>query len=68
MNTAIMYVQIRKSSNTFCVAILFATILLPVKFSFAQFNTNNRLNIAVGMASVDITPKFPIRMAGYWAG
>lgn len=67
MNTAIMYVQIRKSSNTFCVAILFATILLPVKFSFAQFNTNNRLNIAVGMASVDITPKFPIRMAGYAA-
>lgn len=53
--------------NMLCAVISLVAVSLPVKFSFAQLSSNDRLMIAAGIASVDITPRFPIRMAGYAA-
>lgn len=50
-----------------CRALVLAGILLPGIASVAQPKTNSPVTIAAGVASADITPQFPIRMAGYAA-
>ena len=53
---------IRKKNYILCVAFFFACILLH-----AQTKVSNQSTVDAGVASVDITPAFPIRMAGYAA-
>ena len=56
-----------KKAPALCRALALAGILLPGIASFAQQKTNSPVTIAAGVASADITPQFPIRMAGYAA-
>lgn len=67
MKSTLFINRTRKSMNMLCAVIALVAVFLPVKFSFAQLSSNDRLMIATGIASVDITPRFPIRMAGYAA-
>ena len=45
----------------------FATVILAWNKSFSQELPEKKLMVEAGAASVDITPKFPIRMSGYAA-
>ena len=67
MKSALMIISIRKSIYTLCVVLTLATIFLPAKFSFSQEKVNKPVMVDAGVASVDITPEFPIRMSGYAA-
>ncbi|MCC6288477.1 MAG: hypothetical protein IT249_11380 [Chitinophagaceae bacterium] len=67
MKSTSMIALTRKSVYSLCIALTFATVFLPGKFSFAQEKINKQPTMDVGIASIDITPEFPIRMAGYAA-
>lgn len=65
MKSAFMIISARKSVYSLCIAFTFAVFFLPAKFSFSQEQTNKSSTVDAGVASIDITPPFPIRMAGY---
>lgn len=67
MKSASMIVLTRKSVYNLCIALTFVAVLLPGKFSFSREKTNKPSTVDAGLASIDITPQFPIRMAGYAA-
>ncbi|MCF3108764.1 hypothetical protein LL912_08235 [Niabella sp. CC-SYL272] len=46
---------------------ILATLLLSATVLYAQQKAGTPVTIAAGVASTDITPQFPIRMAGYAA-
>ena len=67
MKPALMIALTRKSVYSLCIALTFAAVFLPGKFSFSQEKINKPSTVDAGVASIDITPGFPIRMAGYAA-
>ncbi|MFT3750828.1 MAG: hypothetical protein QM768_21120 [Agriterribacter sp.] len=67
MKPAVTIALSRKSIYSLYIILILAGIFLPSKFSFAQKKANNPVMVDAGFASVDITPEFPIRMAGYAA-
>lgn len=66
MKFAPIIFQIRNSTATLSIALAMAAVFLPGKYSFSQ-KAGNQATVAAGVASTDITPPFPIRMAGYAA-
>ena len=67
MKPASMIALTRKNVYSLCIALTLATIFLPGKFSFSQEKIKMPSTVEAGVASIDITPQFPIRMAGYAA-
>ncbi|MBO9619870.1 MAG: neutral/alkaline non-lysosomal ceramidase N-terminal domain-containing protein [Niabella sp.] len=56
-----------KCATVRCVALVWVALLLSGITAFAQQKPSSKATIAAGVASADITPQFPIRMAGYAA-
>lgn len=67
MNMVLMMNVYLKNGWLFLIVFLQAALLLPAKRVLSQSDANQRVTMEVGVASVDITPKFPIRMSGYAA-
>jgi hypothetical protein len=67
MKSVLMIVSTGKNIYALCIAFTLATIFLPAQFSFSREKINKPVTIDAGIASIDITPQFPIRMAGYAA-
>lgn len=56
-----------KVRDRLSIGLLLIVMFFPSKFSFSQVKPDAPVLIEAGFASVDITPRFPIRMAGYAA-
>ncbi|MBX2923523.1 MAG: hypothetical protein KF746_15080 [Chitinophagaceae bacterium] len=67
MKSALMIISTWKNVYTLCIALTWAGVFLPGKNSFSQQKSNSQATVAAGVASTDITPRFPIRMSGYAA-
>ncbi|MGJ7029637.1 neutral/alkaline non-lysosomal ceramidase N-terminal domain-containing protein [Niabella hirudinis] len=67
MRSAFIISLTPKRAPVLCIALAWAGMLMPGAAAFSQLKTSGQVNIEAGAASADITPRFPIRMAGYAA-
>ncbi|HRP55179.1 neutral/alkaline non-lysosomal ceramidase N-terminal domain-containing protein [Agriterribacter sp.] len=67
MKSALMTLSSGKNVYSLCMIFTLAAFFLPGKISFSREKANKSSMVDAGMASVDITPEFPIRMSGYAA-